>query len=295
MWYYNCELCPRKCGVDRTKNTGVCGMTDKVALARAALHFWEEPCISGERGSATVFFSGCAMRCVYCQNRNIATGEVAKEIDGKRLAEIYFELRDKGAHNINLVTASHFLPHIIESITEAKKQGIDIPFVYNSSGYERVESLKRLDGLIDIYLPDYKYALSKDAKRYSACPDYPDTAIKAIDEMYRQQSECIIEDGIMRKGVIIRHMMLPGKIIESKIALKRLWDRYGDKVYYSLMSQYTPLPHVADYPEINRKVTEAEYQSLVNYASELGIEKAFIQTGEAASESFIPAFDFEGV
>lgn len=270
-------------------------MSDKLALARAALHFWEEPCISGERGSATVFFSGCAMRCVYCQNRNIATGEVAKEIDGKRLAEIYFELRDKGAHNINLVTASHFLPHIIESITEAKRQGIDIPFVYNSSGYERVESLKRLDGLIDIYLPDYKYALSKDAKRYSACPDYPDTAIKAIDEMHRQQSRCIIEDGIMRKGVIIRHMMLPGKIIESKIALKRLWDRYGDKVYYSLMSQYTPLPHVADYPEINRKVTETEYQSLVNYASELGIEKAFIQTGEAASESFIPAFDYEGV
>ena len=189
----------------------------------------------------------------------------------------------------------HFLPHIIESITEAKKEGIDIPFVYNSSGYERVESLKRLDGLIDIYLPDYKYALSKDAKRYSACPDYPETAIKAIDEMHRQQSRCIIEDGIMRKGVIIRHMMLPGKIIESKMAVKRLYDRYGDKVYYSLMSQYTPLSHVSDYPEIDRKVTEAEYQSLVNYASELGITKAFIQTGEAASESFIPAFDYEGV
>ena len=176
-----------------------------------------------------------------------------------------------------------------------KKQGIDIPFVYNSSGYERVESLKQLTGLIVIYLPDYKYAISKDAKRYSSCPDYPEVALKAIDEMLRQQPECVIEKGIMRKGVIIRHMLLPGKVIESKIAVKKLYDRYGDKLYYSLMSQYTPLPHVADYPEINRKVTEAEYQSLVSYAAELGIEKAFIQTGEAASESFIPAFDYEGV
>ncbi len=295
MSYYNCTLCPRNCGVDRSKATGVCGMSDKPSLARAALHFWEEPCISGESGSGTVFFSGCAMRCVYCQNRSIAIGEVAKEVDTKRLVEIYFELKDKGAHNINLVTASHFLPHVTESIEEAKRQGIDIPFVYNSSGYERVESLKRLDGLIDIYLPDYKYALSKDAKRYSFCPDYPEVALSAIDEMVRQQPESVINQGIMKKGVIIRHMMLPGKIIESKMAIKRLYDRYGDKVYYSLMSQYTPLPHVADYPEINRKVTESEYQSLINYASELGITKGFIQTGEAASESFVPSFDYEGV
>lgn len=270
-------------------------MTDKPALARAALHFWEEPCISGERGSGTVFFSGCAMRCIYCQNRNIAIGDVAKEVDTKRLVEIYFELRDKGAHNINLVTASHFIPHVVESIREAKKEGIAIPFVYNSSGYERVESLKRLDGLIDIYLPDYKYALSKDAKRYSSCPDYPEVALCAIDEMVRQQGECIIENGIMLKGVIIRHMMLPGKIIESKMAIKRLRDRYGDKVYYSLMSQYTPLPHVSDYPELTRALTPTEYNSLIDYAVELGIEKAFTQTGESVGESFIPAFDFEGV
>ncbi len=270
-------------------------MSDKPALARAALHFWEEPCISGEKGSGTVFFSGCAMRCVYCQNRNIATGDIAKEVETKRLCEIYFELRDKGAHNINLVTASHFLPHIVESIIEAKKQGIDIPFVYNSSGYEKVESLKRFEGLIDIYLPDYKYSLSKDAKKHSSCPDYPEVALKAIDEMLRQQPECIIEDGIMKKGVIIRHMMLPGKIIESKMAIKRLYDRYADKVYYSLMSQYTPLPHVSDYPELTRPITPAEYNSLIDYAVELGIEKAFTQTGESVGESFIPSFDYEGV
>ena len=295
MWYYSCGLCPRECGVDRSKSVGVCTMTDKPALARAALHFWEEPCISGERGSGTVFFSGCAMRCVYCQNRNIATGEVAKEVSAKRLTEIYFELKEKGAHNVNLVTAAHFLPHVVESITDAKKQGIDIPFVYNSSGYEKVESIKRLDGLIDIYLPDYKYALSKDAEKYSSAPDYPDVALKAIDEMLRQQPEAIIEKGIMKKGVIIRHMMLPAKIIESKMAVKRLHDRYGDKVYYSLMSQYTPLPHVSDYPELTRAVTPAEYDSLIDYAVELGIEKAFTQTGESVGESFIPAFDFEGV
>ena len=295
MSYYNCTLCPRNCRVDRSKTVGVCGMSDKPSLARAALHFWEEPCISGEHGSGTVFFSGCAMRCVYCQNRSIAIGEVAKEVDTKRLVEIYFELKDKGAHNINLVTASHFLPHVIESITEAKKQGIDIPFVYNSSGYERVESLKRLEGLIDIYLPDYKYALSRDAKKYSSCSDYPEIALSAIDEMVRQQPVSQIERGIMKKGVIIRHMMLPGKIIESKMAIKRLFDRYGDKVYYSLMSQYTPLPHVADYPELTRAVTPTEYNSLIDYAVELGIEKAFTQTGESVGESFIPAFDYDGV
>ncbi len=295
MSYSSCKLCPRLCGVDRMKAVGVCGMRDKPALARAALHFWEEPCISGKRGSGAVFFSGCSLRCVYCQNRHIAIGEISREVDSKRLCEIYFELREKGANNINLVSASHFLPHVVDSITEAKKQGIDLPFVYNTSGYERVESLKRLDGLIDIYLPDYKYAVTADAKRYSACPDYPEVALKAIDEMLCQQPCAVIEQGIMKKGVIIRHMMLPGKIIASKMAIKRLYDRYGDSVYLSLMSQYTPLPHVADYPEIDRRLTEAEYNSLIDYAVELGITKAFTQTGEAASESFIPEFDYEGV
>lgn len=295
MSYFNCKLCPRECGIDRRNERGVCGMGANPALARAALHFWEEPCISGKNGSGAVFFSGCALRCAYCQNRSIATGDVAREINGERLTEIYFELKEKGAENINLVSASHFLPHVITSIENAKKQGFDLPFVYNTSGYEKEESIRRLDGLIDIYLPDYKYAACEDAKKYSSCPDYPDVAIKAIDEMVRQQPKAIIKNDVMRNGVIIRHLLLPGKVIASKIAIKRLYDRYGDRVYYSLMSQYTPLPQVSDHPELNRRVSEKEYLSLVDYAVGLGITKAYVQTGESAQESFIPAFDFEGV
>lgn len=270
-------------------------MSDKPSLARATLHYWEEPCISGDRGSGTVFFSGCALRCVYCQNRSIATGDVAKEVSTDRLCDIYFELKEKGAHNVNLVTASHFLPHVVKSIEDARRQGFDLPFVYNTSGYEKVDSIRRLEGLIDIYLPDYKYAVSSDAGKYSSCPDYPETAFIALDEMIRQQPECIVENGIMKRGVIIRHLLLPGKVIASKIAVKRLYERFGDKVYYSLMSQYTPLPHVSDFPELTRRVTEKEYSSLVDYAVELGIRKAFVQMGESAEESFIPSFDFEGV
>ncbi len=296
MLYSNCHICPRECGVDRTAGKqGVCGMDSEPSLARAALHYWEEPCISGKKGSGTVFFSGCSLRCVYCQNHLIAIGEVAKKVDAKRLVEIYFELKDKGAHNINLVTASHFLPHVIDSITEARSQGFDLPFVYNTSGYEKKDSLLRLEGLIDIYLPDYKYALSCDAERYSSCPDYPEIAVGAIDEMLRQQPQCVFMDGIMQKGVIVRHLLLPGKLIESKIAVKRLYERYGDSIYISLMSQYTPLPQIKAYPELDRCVSEHEYKSLIDYASGLGITKAYTQLSESAKESFIPLFDYEGV
>jgi len=294
--YSNCNICPRRCGVDRTNGKlGICGMNDELYIARAALHFWEEPCISGENGSGTVFFSGCNLRCVYCQNRNIAIGNVGRSITAERLCEIFFELRDKGANNINLVTPTHYLPHIIKSITEAKRQGFDLPFVYNTSAYESVEGLKRLEGLVDIYLPDYKYSVDKDAEKYSRAKDYPDTAMAAIDEMKRQQPRCIITDNIMRRGVIIRHLLLPGKVLASKIALKRLFERYGNELYYSIMSQYTPLPHVRDYPELNRRVSESEYRSLCDYAAELGMENAFVQSGESVGESFIPDFNFEGV
>ena len=293
--YLNCNVCPRKCNADRSKTKGYCGMSNKLFLARAALHYWEEPCVSGENGSGTVFFSGCNLRCVYCQNHSIAIGEQGKEITFERLCEIYFELKKKGANNINLVTASHYLPHIIKSIERAKKNGFDLPFVYNTGSYENIESIKRLNGLIDVYLPDYKYAFSKDAKAYSNAFDYPETAFAAIEEMYSQQPECIFEDSLIKKGVIIRHLLLPGKIIESKAALKKLFNRFGNNVYYSIMSQYTPLSHVEKWPELNRKVTGYEYKSLCDYALNLGIENAYIQEGETASESFIPSFDLSGI
>ncbi|MBE6687500.1 MAG: radical SAM protein [Ruminococcaceae bacterium] len=293
--YRSCMLCPRECGVDRSKAKGYCGMTDKLILARAALHFWEEPCISGERGSGTVFFSGCNMRCIYCQNHNIALGNGGRELSLERLCEIYHELREKGAHNINLVTATHYIPHIIKSIEKVKSEGFDLPFVYNTSSYESVSSLKRLEGLIDVYLPDFKYALSADAKKYSNASDYPEKALSAIDEMVRQVPLPVIEKGIMKKGVIIRHLLLPGKVIESKIALKKLYERYGNRVYYSIMSQYTPLRAFEDCPELNRRVTENEYRSLCGYAVSLGIKNAFVQDGESAAESFIPEFNGEGL
>ncbi|MBR5514606.1 MAG: radical SAM protein [Clostridia bacterium] len=293
--YQNCKLCPRECGVNRVDTKGYCGMSDSLFLARAALHFWEEPCISGNNGSGTVFFSGCNMKCVYCQNHSIAIGETGKAVSFERLCEIYFELKEKGANNINLVTPSHYLPHVIKSIERAKLMGFDLPFVYNTSAYEKTESIKALDGLIDIYLPDYKYFLSKDSKKYSNAPDYPSVALKAIDEMHRQVSPNAFNDGIMQRGIIIRHLLLPGKVIESKLALKCLYERYGDSVYLSIMNQYTPLSHVECLPELNRRVSNREYNSLCDYAAGLGIKNAYIQNGETAMESFIPSFDFEGI
>lgn len=293
--YLNCNLCPRNCGVNRSRDSGFCGMGNKLYLARASLHMWEEPCISGKNGSGTVFFSGCNLKCVYCQNHIIANCKAGKEADENRLCEIYFELMEKGAENINLVTAAHYLPHVVKSIEKAKLQGFSLPFVYNTSSYENVESLKRLDGLIDIYLPDYKYSLPKDAKKYSNAPSYPETAMSAIDEMHRQIPNCKFENDMMKKGIIIRHLLLPGKVIESKIALKRLFEHYGGSVYFSIMSQYTPLPHVELYPELTKRVSAAEYKSLCEYASILGIENAYIQEGCSAAESFIPEFDNEGI
>lgn len=285
------------CGVDRTKGQfGKCRMNDKVSLARAALHFWEEPPISGNNGSGAVFFSGCGLGCVYCQNKPIASGETACEITAERLCQIYFELADKGAHNINLVSASHFLPDVIKSIEDAKYKGLKIPFVYNTSGYERVESIKMLDGLVDIYLPDYKYADRDGAAKYSFAPDYPDIAIAAIDEMVRQKGKCVFSsDGTIQSGVIIRHLLLPGRVIQSKMAVKKLYKRYENNVRYSLMSQYTPLKWVDSYPELGRRVTCYEYKSLCEYAVSIGIDNAYIQTVDSANEKFIPEFDFEGL
>ena len=291
-----CSLCPRMCNVDREVTIGYCGVKDTLRVARAALHFWEEPCISGEEGSGAVFFTGCNLRCVFCQNFQIARAEQGKEITVERLSEIFLELQEQKANNINLVTATHYVPQIVESLKMAKERGLHIPVVYNCGGYETVETLKLLEGLVDIYLPDFKYVDNNRAKRYSRAEDYPETAKKALEEMVRQQPEAEFDErGMMKKGVIVRHLMLPGGIKDSKAVVKYLYETYGDQIFISLMNQYTPLPHVADYPEIDRKLKKFEYDRLVDYAISLGVENGFIQEGETAEESFIPAFTNEGV
>jgi len=293
----DCTLCPRNCHVDRTSGrTGYCKATDELVVARAALHMWEEPCISGEEGSGAVFFSGCAVGCVYCQNHNIARGLAGKKITIARLADIFLELQEKGANNINLVTPSHYVPQIREALDTAREKGLHLPIVYNCSGYEKKETLKLLENYVDIYLPDFKYKNSEPAKRYSNCPEYFPHACEALNEMVRQAGEPEFDErGIMKKGVIVRHLMLPGYLEDSKQIISYLYKTYGDHIYISIMNQYTPLQYVEKYPEINRKVTEEEYNELVDYAIELGVENGFIQEGETASESFIPEFNEEGV
>ncbi|HHV12631.1 MAG TPA: radical SAM protein [Clostridiales bacterium] len=293
----DCTLCPRECHVDRRKGQiGYCKETDELVVARAALHMWEEPCISGAEGSGTVFFSGCAMGCVYCQNQSIASGLAGKKISINRLAEIFLELQEQKANNINLVTPSHYVPPIVEAIKLARSKGMKIPVVYNCSGYEKVETLRLLEGYIDIYLPDLKYMAAEPAKRYSNCGDYFQYASQAIAEMVRQVPRAEFDGReMMVKGVIVRHLTLPGYLEDSKNIIKYLYETFGDKIYISIMNQYTPLSGVENYPEINRKISDSEYEKLVEYAIELGVENGFIQEGETAMESFIPEFNGEGV
>ena len=293
----DCTICPRTCHVNRLAGeTGYCRTGADIVLARAALHMWEEPCISGERGSGTVFFSGCSLGCVYCQNEKIAKNHIGKEVTIDRLVEIFYELREQGAANINLVTPTHMLHAVIRSIQTAKRQGFDLPFVYNCGGYEKPESIRLLAGLVDVYLTDFKYYDNALAIRYSNAPDYFTYASESLKEMVRQTGNAVFnEEGMMTKGVIVRHLILPGCIEDSKQIVKYLYDTYKDQIYISLMNQYTPLPHVAAFPEINKKVTEAEYDEVVDYAIDHGVEKGFIQEGETATESFIPDFDITGV
>lgn len=292
-----CRLCPRNCGVNRLDGKlGFCGANEKVRVARAALHMWEEPSISGEVGSGTVFFSNCTLKCVFCQNYNISQKKSGKDISINRLAEIFIELQDKGALNINLVTPTHYVPQIIEAIKIARKNGLTLPIIYNSSGYEKVETINMLKGYIDVYLPDFKYVNSKYSKQYSKAEDYFHYVIKAIEEMVSQVGEATFdENGIIKKGVIIRHLMLPGLLFDSKKVIDYIYKNFGDKVYISIMNQFTPLEILKDYPEINKKVNPKHYESLINYAVNLGVTKGYIQEEGTASESFIPAFDYEGV
>ena len=317
----NCMLCPRECGVNRKKGEmGVCGQTAAIKAARAALHMWEEPCISGQNGSGTVFFSGCNLGCVFCQNHNIATGKAGIEISIERLAEIFLELQEKGANNINLVTAGHFVPQLVEALKQAKQQGLYLPIVYNTSSYEKVETLRLLEGYVDIYLPDLKYVDSAISSRYSHAADYFTYASAAIAEMVRQvgEPEFVFERAadekkkvfdaaeyqerseageslLMRKGVIVRHLVMPGCVEDSKRVISYLLKNYGNQIFISIMNQYTPLPQCREYPELSRRVTEAEYDAVVDYAIGLGIENGFIQEGDVAEESFIPEFDGEGI
>lgn len=294
----NCTLCPRKCGVNRLAgNVGYCGQTAEITAARAALHFWEEPCISGECGSGTVFFSGCNLQCVFCQNHNIAIGQTGQIISLERLSEIFLELQSKGAANINLVTGTHFIPQIAHALTCAKQAGLTIPIVYNSSGYEEVSSLALLDGLVDIYLPDLKYYSSELSLQYSHAKDYFQKATTTIAEMFRQVGTPVFdtETELMKKGVIVRHLLLPGQSKDSKKVLRYLYSTYKNDIYVSIMNQYTPLPHVDDYPELNRRITDEEYEKIISFAKQIGIENGFIQEGETASESFIPEFSGEGL
>ena len=295
--YENCLLCPRKCGINRsTGQTGICGVSSEIKVARAALHYWEEPCISGKRGSGAVFFSGCSLHCVFCQNREISDGKEGKVISKERLSDIFMELAGKGANNINLVTPGQYIPDIVWAVNDAKSRGMKLPIIYNTSGYENVTELKLLEGIVDVYLPDFKYMDSTLSARYSRAKDYPSVAKQALSEMVRQQPDVVIDDatGLIQKGVIVRQLLLPGHVNDAKAVLKYLYDTYHDHVYISMMSQFTPIA-LKDYPEINRTVTRREYERLVDYALEIGITNAFIQEGDVAKDSFIPAFDCEGV
>lgn len=295
--YRHCTLCPRGCGVDRTSGArGFCGASDVVCVGRAALHAWEEPPLSGERGSGTVFFTHCTLGCVFCQNRTISRREAqGRPVTQERLAGIFLELQTQGAHNINLVTASHYAPTVRAALQQARAKGLHIPVVYNCGGYETVETLRMLNGLIDIYLPDFKYYSSYYAGMYSGAPDYPDFAKEAIAEMVHQTGALQFDQtGMMTRGTIVRHLMLPGLAGDTAQVLRYLAEHFGDRILVSLMRQYTPFGMAERYPELDRKITDEEYEQAVTLFSELGLA-GFLQDKESISESFIPSFEGQGV
>lgn len=291
--YQSCTLCPRACGADRTKQNGFCGCKAVLKAARAGLHFYEEPFLSGTRGSGTVFFSGCSLKCVFCQNIALSRDAAGIEISNERLAEIFLKLQETGAHNINLVTGTHFTPSIADALRQAKKAGLAIPVIWNSSGYESEKTLACLEGLVNIWMPDFKTLSPETADRYFRAPDYPERAKEALAYMV-SVSKNRFEDGMMQSGVVVRHLMLPGLLADTKAVLSYLHETFRDRIWISLMNQYTPMGEAA-FQELNRKVSKRAYEQAVNYALELGIEQCMIQEGHTASESFIPAFDGTGI
>ena len=290
----NCKLCPRKCGINRNRGElGFCKAGNKIKIAKAYLHMWEEPCISGNNGSGTIFFSNCNLRCMYCQNYYIGEYGNGVEISVNKFSEICLDLEKKGALNINLVTPTHYVPLIIEGIKMAKSRGLSIPIVYNSSGYESVSTIKLLEGIVDVYLPDFKYYSDFYSKKYSLCDNYFDVASLALDEMFRQKPKCIFDKkGRIISGVIVRHLLIPGMEEDSKKVLNYLHEKYGDNIYISIMNQYTPV-RTCRYPELNRKVDDSVYDKIIDYAWNIGIRNAFIQEGGTQNDSFIPKWDYK--
>lgn len=288
-----CNSCPRKCNIDREQKTGVCGAPEKYKLARAALHFWEEPCISGEKGSGTVFFSGCSLKCVFCQNFEISRNAFGKEISEERLIEIFRELEAQGAHNINLVNPTHYSHQLSQTLKKYKPQ---IPVVWNTGGYDSVESLQKLDGLADIYLADIKYVSESVAKKYSGAENYFSVASEAVLEMQRQVGGNVFDEyGIMQKGLIIRHLVLPGNVSQAMRVMDWIKANLPEDTVLSLMSQYTPCGKASEYPTINRKLSVREYDMVLDYAEKLGFEDVFIQEIDSSSTEFIPDFDLSGI
>lgn len=288
-----CRICPRDCARNRCQgDTGFCGETNQIRIARAALHFWEEPFISGEKGSGAIFFTGCNLKCIFCQNAQIALSAQGKVISVQELADIMLDLEAQGAHNINLVTPSHVVLQVREALLLARKKGLRVPIVYNTSAYECVETLRLLDGLVDIYLPDFKYKDNELAAKYSHAPDYPEVAAKAIAEMFRQRGPLVHgENGMLQSGVVVRHLLLPLGVRNAKAVLDELKETYGDDIYISIMNQFTPVRKIDQYPHLNRKVTKREYENVLSYILEKGMENVFFQEGETAKESFIPDFN----
>lgn len=287
----NCNICPRKCNAQRESAQGFCRAPERFKLARAALHFWEEPCISGKNGSGAVFFSGCNLKCVYCQNYEISIGDKGTQISDERLIEIFEGLIDEGAQNINLVNPTHYATRLAEVLSKWK---CPVPIVYNSSGYESVETLRLFEGIVDIYLPDFKYIRSEKAQRYSRAKDYPQVVKEALFEMRRQQTEDIFENGIMKRGMIIRHLILPQNTNSSLEIIDYIKENF-ESTYLSLMAQYVPCGNLKDFPELQRKITKREYEKVVDYACQKGLQRVFVQELGSADKMYIPPFDLNGV
>ncbi|MBU5486769.1 radical SAM protein [Clostridium sp. MSJ-8] len=293
----NCNLCIRRCNVNRLNNEiGFCKATDKIKIARASLHMWEEPPISGTVGSGTVFFSHCNLKCVFCQNHEISQESFGKEISIHRLSDIFLELQEKNAANINLVTPTHYVPQILESIEIAKSKGLSIPILYNTNSYDSIETIKLLNGYIDVYLPDFKYFNDKYSVKYSSAPRYEENIIPVLKEMYNQVGPVQFnKEGFITKGIIVRHLMLPGLLFDSKKVLDEIYSTFQDDVYISIMNQYTPMYNACNYPEINKTLNPKHYDTLIDYASSIGITNGFIQDSGTNSTAFVPDFNLEGI